>query len=371
LGDAYTPGLTVTGQAMVRKLRRLPLPGTVVVSVGQTVRAADVVARTELPGKVTLMNFANLLGVLPDELPGTLRVAEGDRIARKQLLAEHRGFFGLSRSTVESPIDGVLESVSRVTGQAVLREPPQPVEVMAYMDGIVVEEIPHEGVVVETRAALIQGIFGLAGERHAPLTMVSQQPGQRLDAADVRLGHAGQILVGGGLLTLAGMRKAIEVGAAGVVAGGFAYQDVRELLGFDVGVAVTGTEALPTTLVVTEGFGDIAMARATFELLRRFDGAVASINGATQIRAGVIRPEVVIPNQQAAEGAVDGPSGLEVGAPVRCIRAPYFGRIGTVVDLPVELREMPSETMVRVLEIELEGGQRAVLPRANVEVIER
>jgi len=372
MGDAYTPGLTVTARTAVRKLRRLPLSGTVLADVDQLVRADDVVARTELPGKVSLINFANILGVMPDELEGALEVKEGERIARKQVLAEHRSFFGLSRSQVESPIDGTLESVSRITGQAVLREAPQPVEVRAYIDGTVVEVIPHEGVVVEAQAALIQGIFGLAGEQQAPLMMLSDRPGQRLDAGDIDGTCAGKVVVGGGLLTLAGMRKALEVGAAGVVCGGFAYQDVRELLGFDVGVAITGTEALATTLVVTEGFGDIAMATATFELLRRLDGRVASINGATQIRAGVIRPEVVIPTEdRAADAAADGPSGLEVGAPVRCIRAPYFGRIGVVTALPVELREMPSETMVRVLEVELDSAERAILPRANVEVIER
>jgi len=373
MGDAYTPGLTVTPDTVVRKLRRLPLPGAVLVEVGDQVRADDVVARTELPGKVSLINFANALGVMPDELDAALRVKEGDPISRKQLLAEHRSFFGLARAQVESPIDGRLESVSKVTGQAVLREPPQPVEVKAYIDGTVVEEIAHEGVVIEARAALVQGIFGLAGERHAPLCMISERAGQRLDAGDIDASHQGKIVVGGGLLTLAGMRRALEVGVAGVVTGGFAYQDVRELLGFDVGVAVTGTEALATTLVVTEGFGDIAMAEATFELLRGLEGRIASVNGATQIRAGVIRPEVVIPSQGAVAAAADqrAPAGLEIGAPVRCIRAPYFGRIGVVVDLPVELREMPSETMVRVLEIELPGGERAVLPRANVEVIER
>ena len=113
MGDAYTPGLTVTGQAVVRKLRRLPLPGTVLVSVGQKVRAADVVARTELPGKVTLINFANILGVLPDELEAKLLVKEGDKIAKQQVLGEHRSFFGLSRAVVQSPIDGTQSGNSR------------------------------------------------------------------------------------------------------------------------------------------------------------------------------------------------------------------------------------------------------------------
>jgi hypothetical protein len=60
-----------------------------------------------------------------------------------------------------------------------------------------------------------------------------------------------------------------------------------------------------------------------------------------------------------------------VGAPVRCIRAPYFGRIGKVSALPVELATMPSETKVRVLDVDLGGGEVIRVPRANVEVIER
>src|SRR5690606_18236366 len=126
--------------------------------------------------------------------------------------------------------------------------------------------------------------------------------------------HKGKVVLGGARLTLGAMRRAIEIGVAAVVAGGFAYQDVKELLGYDVGVAVTGTEPLATTLVVTEGFGDIAMATATYELLASHEGKHASVNGATQIRAGVIRPEVVIPLDVEAHAgdAEHGPSGLEI-----------------------------------------------------------
>lgn len=378
MGDAYTPGLTVTGSAVVRKTRRLPLPGQVIARVGETVKADDVVARTELPGKVFLINLANALGVLPDELAPTLRVEPGAAIEKNQLLAEHRSFFGLLRTGVNSPIQGAFESVSSVTGQAVLREPPLPVQVTAYVDGVVVEEIPSEGVVVETRAAMVQGIFGLAGEVNARLVLVARSPESVLQPGDLDESHRGKIVIGGGRVTLGAMKRAIELGIAGVVAGGFAYQDVKDLLGYDVGVAVTGNEPLATTLVVTEGFGDIAMARATYELLASHEGKRASVNGATQIRAGVIRPEVVIPLDAPArvehpsEHAMDGgPSGLEAGVNVRCIRAPYFGRIGKVVDLPVELHTMPSETRVRVLVVDLGDDRPVVIPRANVEVIEQ
>ena len=372
MGDAYTPGLTVTGRTVVRKTRRLPLTGKVLVEAGARVKADQVVARTELPGKVTMVNFANLLNVLPDEIEPTLLVKPGSAVKKGQLLAEKRSFFGLFNTQLHSPIDGEFESVSKVTGQAVLREPPNPVEVKAYIDGTVVEVIPNEGVVVEAEAALVQGIFGLAGEVHATLRLIGRTPDAVLDAGDIKPEHKGVILIGGGQVTLAAMKKAIDTGVAGVVVGGFSYQDVRELLGYDVGVAVTGTEPLGTTLVLTEGFGGISMARATYELLARHDGRAASISGATQIRAGVIRPEVIIgsPIEAPAAEAEQVP-GFEVGAPVRCIRAPHFGRIGVVSALPVELQKMPSETMVRVVEVQIEGDGRVVIPRANVEVIER
>ena len=373
MGDAYTPGLTVTRRTRVAKTRRLPMSGTVLRKVGDRVRSTDVVARTELPGKVHLLNLATALGALPDELADKLVVKPGGAVTKGAPLARTRSFFGLFTTTVPSPITGTLESVSAVTGQAVLREPPVPVEVKAYVDGEVTEVIDGEGVVVTTEAALVQGIFGLAGEVHAPIAVVATAPEQPLEASALTAAHAGKVVIGGARVSLAAMRKAMDLGVAAIVSGGFAYQDVRELLGYDVGVAVTGTEALPTTLVVTEGFGDIAMARATFALLRSFDGRAASVCGATQIRAGVIRPEVVVPHgaDAAADDEVPPPPGLSVGAPVRCIRAPHFGKLGTIAALPHALFTMPSETKVRVVEVALAGGEVITVPRANVEVIER
>nr|MBA3542146.1 hypothetical protein [Deltaproteobacteria bacterium] len=79
-------------------------------------------------------------------------------------------------------------------------------------------------------------------------------------------------------------------------------------------------------------------------------------------------PEVIVPGTASVTQRVDG-QGLEIGAPVRCIRAPYFGKIGTVTGLPVALHTMPTETSVRVLEVDL-GTEKVIVPRANVEVIE-
>jgi hypothetical protein len=141
----------------------------------------------------------------------------------------------------------------------------------------------------------------------------------------------------------------------------------------DLGVAITGHEDLVTALILTEGFGEMAMAHGTFDLLKAQEGRKASINGATQIRAGVIRPEIVVPLEgdsaglQDAEGSI---TGLEIGSLIRAIREPHFGSLGRVTGLPNELQKMESESMVRVLMVEFEDGEQALLPRANVEMIE-
>ena len=48
------------------------------------------------------------------------------------------------------------------------------------------------------------------------------------------------------------------------------------------GVAITGTEHVGFTLILTEGFGTIPMAQKTFKLLSAHAGEKASISGATQ-----------------------------------------------------------------------------------------
>ncbi len=121
MAHAYTPGLRVAAETRVTRERRLPLKGTVLVQPGQAVRAEDIVARTELPGNVQTVNLANLLNVPPVDVPGTLVVQPGSPVEKGQVIAQAKSMFGLFKAKATSPIGGTLESVSSVTGQAILR----------------------------------------------------------------------------------------------------------------------------------------------------------------------------------------------------------------------------------------------------------
>lgn len=373
MGHAYTPGLLVTEKLQLTKKRILPLKGDVVVKKGDQVEADTVVARTNLPGSVEPLNVANLLGVPPEDVELCMLKKAGDAISQGEVIAQSKSFFGLFKSEAKAKIDGTIESISSVTGQVLLRGHPVPVEVKAYIKGEVVDIYESEGVGVRTWGTFIQGIFGIGGETHGIVKVAVDHPTDVLGESKILPEHKGCVVVGGSLVTAEALKKAISIGAAGIVVGGFDDKDLRDFLGYDLGVAITGSEELGVTLVVTEGFGRINMAQRTFELLQRSEGKEASINGATQIRAGVIRPEVVIPldkikGEKASEDA--GPMGLTVGSPVRVIRDPHFGQLGKVTELPSELHVLGSESKARVLEVEFSDATRAVIPRANVEALE-
>lgn len=368
---AYTPGLKVKRSMTVRKERRLPLLGDILVEKGANVSYSKIVAKTEVPGDPELVKVSAILGIDHNEVRDFISKKEGDKLQKGEVFGSYKAFFGLINRTVTSPLDGEIESVSKLTGQVIVRPEPVPVDVNAYLPGKVVEILPREGVVIATQAAFIQGILGLGGEAHGEIRIVVDSPEDELTPERISEEDKGRILIGGSLITLDGFRRAVEIGVAGLVAGGMNYTDVTEIVGRAIGVAITGQEELGTTLIITEGFGKMNMSTRTFDLLKSFEGYVAAINGATQIRAGVLRPEIIIPHEETQEIETEELSaGMVSGTSVRIIREPYFGAIGVVARLPVELHRVESGSKVRVLVVRLDDGTEVTIPRANVEIIE-
>jgi hypothetical protein len=376
MAHAYTPGLKVKKFTMVSKTRRLPLPGEVLVKNGDTVTHDQIVARTQIPGEVHLMNVANLLGIEPEDVGEYMRKKLKESAEKGEAIANRSSLFGLFKYYVKAPALGTIELVSNVTGQVALREPDVTVEMTAYIPGKITHVTPRESVTISTPAALVQGIFGVGGEAHAELKLVADSRDEIFTAEKIGSSCKGKVLVGGALVTIEALTKASQMGVRGIVVGGIEDEDLIKFVGREIGVAITGQEDIGLTLIITEGFGRMKMSTATFNLLKSFDGREASINGATQIRAGVMRPEIVMPlgDNEAkglSEEAEEISGGMTPGTQIRIIRDPYFGAIGRVATLPVELETVQTESKVRVVELELEDGQRVIVPRANVEIIEQ
>ena len=372
MSRSYTPGLKILSRTKISKQRQLPLKGVVHLSVGDVVKPDEVVASTELPGNVQMVNVANKLNIEPENVPECMMVKLDEGISKNQIIAESKGIFGMFKSQLKSPIDGTLTSVSEVTGQAILSEPPIPVEVDAYTSGIITNVEIDEGVTIETEGVLAQGILGIGGENRGILEVVTTTPNDELTVDMIHESHKDKVLIGGSFLTMSTFKHAKEMGVSGIISGGFDYLDLSKILGYSLGVAITGSEKIGPSLIITEGFGRIGMAERTYALLSSNVGKFAAINGSTQIRAGVIRPEIIIPNDKVSSDSSDyeeADMAISDGSLIRVIRAPYFGKVGQVKSLPAKLAKMESETMVRVAEIEFEDGSIEIIPRANLEMI--
>ena len=368
MAQAFTPGLTRAAGLKVVKTRRLPLIGETLFKVGDGISAEDVVARTELPGPVSVLKISHRLGCQPGELKEFMSVKEGDPISNGQVIAQSKGFMGFFKSEFKSNTNGTIESISKVNGQAYVRGEPVPVEMKGYIDGKIIEVMKDEGVKVEAVATMVQGIFGVGGETGGTLVFGIKSPEEILSPSDITSEMKDAIVVAGACLRQDTIKKAREFGVRGLVGGALHDKDLRAFLGYDIGVAITGNENIGITLITTEGFGELQMDSNTWALLKSCEGRRASINGATQIRAGVLRPEIIIPTPEVkSEKSDSGAGSLEKGTKIVVIRNPYFGMTGIVSELIVEPQRLESEAKVRVLKVKLEDGKEAIVPRANIE----
>lgn len=371
---AYTPGLKVKDSVVLRKIRTLPIPGEVHVKVGDSVSHETIVASANVSGSVYMSNAATILDVGPSYISLVMLKKVGDQIKKGDLIGLSKQFFGLSKKQLIAEVDGTIEMISDITGTIAIREAPIKITRNAYITGKVVEIIPNMGAVIETPAAQIQGVFGIGGENHGFVKVIASFD-EILTPDKIGSDCSGKILVGGSLITEEALRKAMAVKANGIIGGGIKRGDVNKFLGYEIGVAITGKENIPLTCIITEGFGAMNMAENTYKLLSSLEGKMASVDGTTQIRAGVIRPEVLVPLK--SKGMIDDTEeeiiaqGMVPGTLVRIIREPNFGAIARILSLPIEPKLIETESKVRVAVVELLNGSQMVVPRANLELMER
>ena len=371
MASAFTPGLRITRSTRVRRWRSLPVAGEVMVKIGQQVQADEVVARAMRPGGVAMRSLAHELGLDPRQVEAHLCCQVGDSVHEDQVIARRTGLFGWSERSVRSPFKGTLESLSLATGQAIFRRPPEAQRVRAHLTGTITRIEAGKAAEVECHGALMQGIFGLGGEARGELLCPSSHD---LEEVDWGLDHPGKMLAVRGSASARALRTAIEHGVRAVICGAMDSSELQQFHPTALGSPMTGEESLGLTLILTEGFGPLTMAERCWQLLCELEGSQASVNGATQIRAGVVRPEVIVTHTDGRPLKDDVQpnqhSSLTLGCRVRLIREPGFGQIAQVRELPSQPAAIATGAVLRVVRVQLADSTEQVVPRANVELVE-
>jgi hypothetical protein len=166
----------------------------------------------------------------------------------------------------------------------------------------------------------------------------------------------GTIIIGGQSCDLKSLEKAIETQVNAIIIGSIS-SDLIPLI-----------EAASLPVIVTEGFGDIPMNPATFELLSTYVGREANLDPTTEMRWKNRRPEIIVP-LPASEQHKQQNRSLEIGTRIRALRAPYQGAIGTIASLPPYLCRTESGVKSRCAEVDFESAGKAFIPFENLEIV--
>jgi hypothetical protein len=365
---------------MARIERRLPQAGKVTVRVGQRVEPEDVVATCFLPGRPHIVNLSRALMIAPAQVERAMRLEIGNKVTQGEVLARASR---LSGRVCLAPVSGEIVSVDTETGYVTIVSDPVRYELLANVRGIVMEEWPLEGVLIETPAAQVYGAFGFGEERSGVLRLLVTDPSEPIlpEMIDARSAYA--IVIGGSGITAAALRRAVQGNVRGVIVGSIDEAELRAFLGFSaVGQwasglrswdfpAVAGDAPASLTLVVTEGFGERPMSMPLFELLASHDRQEAFIEGTTRLRQPLRRPRVVVPLSSRTPGLqLEAPAvALRPGAMVRLLDDAHLGQVGKVRFLPSTPRRLASRVQADAVEVVLDDGESLVLPRTAVEVL--
>ncbi len=373
MAHAYSPGLTVAHGVVITKTRELPLKGKVTVKVGDTVRSDAQVLSADRPGDLVIMKVAEQAGLESADVLSGMKVKVGDKVQAGTVVCEVKTFFGFFTSQVVSRVAGVVEFFTEANAHLGIRLPSTPLTISAYIEGQVTEVQEGRSVTIEAVGTLVQGIFGIGGECHGILRLLPVGGDALVGVNQLKSEQMrGRVLVGGASFDQDAIDYARSGGATAIITGSVKADTLRHLNAMGGGLESRIKTGEPFTFIVTEGFGEIPMAERVQAVLRSLDGKMCSLNGTTQVRAGAMRPEIIITDNSVGQSQLKGKGNsteLEIGSSVRLIRVPHFGKLASVVELPLEPQVIETGAKVRVLKAKLSGGEIVTVPRANVELL--
>lgn len=214
------------------------------------------------------------------ELGGERRAAEAPGLDSPVVLAGRK-------AVLRAPSSGTLKSIDTRKGTVTIQYDLQPIVLRSFLRGTVTAVEPGLHAIVEGEGSILNGAIGFGHESVGALCLLAsaQLPGPE---------HGGKLLVAFEPIDRAHLEACAEFGAHGLVAPSIDAEDWVDFHGKEIGVALTGEEDIPFSLLLTEGFGRRDMNAEYAEFLRGVEGRKASLCGRTQIRAGVTRPFLVV-----------------------------------------------------------------------------
>jgi hypothetical protein len=337
----------------IRRERALPVPGKVLVRKGQKVGTTDSIAEAKVNPEHLLLDVARGLKLSEEKADQAIQCKPGEKVADGDVLA---GPVGLTKRVIRAPKNGKV--ILTGGGQILLEIENQPYELKAAIPGTVVELLDGRGAIVEGTGALIQGVWGNGRIDYGLMHVLLSSPDDVItpDRLDVSL--RGSIVLAGYCNNIEVLKTASEL-------------PLRGLIFASIDIAIVSTAArLRIPVLVIEGFGKLPMNSAAYKLLTTNDQREVTVNAEQWHPFSGSRPEVFI--ALPAPGELPQPPetvDFAEGQQVHIVRAPYTGKIGTIVEVRPGTTILTNGLATQAALVHVEGSESALIPLANLEVL--
>ena len=236
--------------------------------------------------KPITINIAKELNVDPRHIKGYLKKREGDFVETYEPLASRleKDF----SKVIPSPATGAITSINLDKGIVTIQYKNEPYQIFAQVHGKVIHTEKNLSATIEYSGNKLFGIIGFGGETCNEISVLKKNSFKQNKS------YQNKIIISFSKIYEKFLRACSEMYVAGVVAPSIDNMDLVEFLGEEIGVALTGNEAIPFPIILTEGFGDFRINAEYKEFFMKQQNKKMYMNGHTQIRAGVVRPQMIV-----------------------------------------------------------------------------
>ncbi len=244
--------------------------------------------------------------------------------------------------------------------------------ILSGLRGRVLDVTRRGGIIIESRAAVVQGVLGVG--RQVVGSLVCQRSADGLNELT-----PGAILVFPGVLRGDQLQQIVAAGVVGVIAGSVSLNDfesflhisVTELLdSWDLDLFLDAERLPPLTLVLTEGLGTKPMSERPLQLLRHYNGSTALLTGLTSVNQQLF-PDLVISlhEQETTQNwqPAQRDTALVRGAWVRVYGGERDGTIGEITAIFMHYVQFSSGIRARSAQLRLEDGTQIIVPLSSLE----
>jgi biotin carboxyl carrier protein len=236
----------------------------------------------DYPLKPAAINIAKALNIEGKSIKGYLKKRKGDFVyAGDTLAVDHSAKF----KSIASPYTGTIQEIDTKKGTVKICYDKKPYQIYSQCYGTVDKVTENNEAVINIEAVKIEGKIGFGKDIGGNLvTIDAKDKCENIDGNIVYVNH----------VRYEDLMLFAEKSINGLVCNTISYSCLKKFLNKDIGVALTGNENIPFSLVILDGF----ISKTSDSLLQseatQHNGKYTLLKPHTQIRAGATRPTVYI-----------------------------------------------------------------------------